>query len=53
MHMTPSIRKKMLKYSRIGGEQVTPMTLEENMRIFNERLIKDQEEKNQITATIL
>jgi hypothetical protein len=34
-------------------EHVTPMTLEETMRSFNEKLIKDQEEKNQINAAIL
>jgi hypothetical protein len=34
-------------------EQVTPMTLEETMRSFNERMIKAQEEHNQINASIL
>lgn len=34
-------------------EKVTPQTLTETMHSFNERLIKSQEEQNQINIDIL
>jgi hypothetical protein len=34
-------------------EQVTPQTLTETMRSFNQRLIKDQEEQNEINIAIV